>query len=154
MSVHFKPKSFCCGLCCRSFLNSMVSCKLLKGPEQVCDSKGGTGVPRERRTLLFSFAPLLAVESHWKVLSLLWLVMLEFEPAEGFAPVWCDWGEKAALPGELGWINSQNSGPGELLYMWAGIASMCRTSICMCECSPGGSPVRKNVFMEVRPWCV
>lgn len=34
--------------------------------------------------------------------------------------------------------------------VWAGIASMCGTLIYVCECSPGGSQVRKNVFMKVR----
>lgn len=53
-------------------------------------SEVGWGYLGERRTLLFSFAPLLAVESHWKVLSLLQLVVLEFEPTEGLGPVLCD----------------------------------------------------------------
>lgn len=34
--------------------------------------------------------------------------------------------------------------------VWAGIASMCGTLIYVCERSPGGSQVRKNVFMKVR----
>lgn len=67
-------------------------------------SEVGLGYLGERR-MLFSFAHLLAVESRWKVLSLLQLVVLEFEPTEGLGPVLCDGGEKAALPRELGWIN-------------------------------------------------
>lgn len=89
-------------------LSSMESCELLDCAEQVCDSRGGTGVPRGEEGIAVFLCSLLAVESHWKVLSLLQLVMLEFEPAESLGPVLCEW-EKAALPRELGWINSQNS---------------------------------------------
>lgn len=73
------------------------------------------GTQDRGRILLFSFAPLLAVEIHWQVQSLLQLVVLLFEPAEGLGPVLCDWAEKAALPRGLGWINSWRSGPGEFL---------------------------------------
>lgn len=66
----------------------MVSCELLKGPEQVCDSRDG--VPRGEEDVAVLLCSLVTVESYGKVLSLLQLVMLEFEPAEGLAPVWCD----------------------------------------------------------------
>lgn len=68
----------------------MESCELLKSTEQVCDSRGGTRVPRGGEDVVFSFAPLLAVESRGKVLSLLQLVMLEFEPTESLGAALCD----------------------------------------------------------------
>lgn len=48
------------------------------------------GVPRGEEDVAVLLCSLVTVESYGKVLSLLQLVMLEFEPAEGLAPVWCD----------------------------------------------------------------
>lgn len=145
MSVLYRPKASAL-VCAAEAVSSMESCELLQGAEQVCDSRGQTGVSRGEEGVAVFLCSLLAVESHWKVLSLLQLVMLECEPAESLGPVLCDW-EKAALPRELGWINSQNSA----LCVWAGIAWMCGTWLYGCERSPGGT---NSVLVEVSPWCV
>lgn len=113
MSVLFRPKPSALVHAAEAFWVPWSPVSFWKGKSVT--SEVGWEYLEERRTLLFSFAPLLAVESHWKVLSLLQLVVLEFEPTEGLGPVLCDWGEKAALPRELVWINWWSSGLGELL---------------------------------------